>query len=713
MIRNDDPRLVDGVLANYDATVVGPGPGRPEDAGADVCDIARSRGDEASAARRVSRARRAIGDGLRRRRDPRAAPDARQDLGDHARRPRRVRRLPSPFTATRYHSLCISHENFPAELRAIAASEDGVIQGVAHRTLPISGVQFHPESILTPAGAQLARNFLASARAMNDFPQLLRAVLAGEDLSADDAARAIGGIMDETISPVRTAALLAALAAKGETAEEIVGAARAMRERSDPRRARSAARDRHRRHRRRRRAHDQHLDRGRASSSPAAASRSPSTATARLRASAAAPTCSKRSASQIERDPEVSARLLRESRIAFLFARRHHPAMRAVGPVRTRTRRAHDLQRARTADESRRREPAGRRRGRRTASRAARGSAARTRRRCGGGRAFGERPRRDRRRGPDVRRAVRRRAANARAGRSIRTTTACTRRSTRFAAATPPSTPACSIRDPRAASGRRAPTWSCLNAALALVVAGVAEDINDGMEHARAAIAGGAARGALDALRARSAQGDRHVTDMLDKLYAATDAVRAADEAREPLDVLRARARARDRRTASVSRGAGRGRRSGDHRRDQARVAVGRPDRARTRSGRDRDAVRSGRRQRDQRAHRGRSLPRRHRVSRRRARRREAADPAQRLHAQRATTSRGRRRTAPTACSRSSPGSTDAELAEMFDEAAKYAIDVLVEVHDEAELDARDRRSARRCSASTTAICARSRRTSP
>jgi len=73
--------------------------------------------------------------------------------------------LPSPFTATRYHSLCIAHENFPSTLRAIAASEDGVIQGVVHRELPIWGVQFHPESILTPAGPQLARNFLANAAA--------------------------------------------------------------------------------------------------------------------------------------------------------------------------------------------------------------------------------------------------------------------------------------------------------------------------------------------------------------------------------------------------------------------------------------------------------------------------------------------------------------------------------------------------------------------
>jgi anthranilate synthase component 2 len=73
--------------------------------------------------------------------------------------------VPSPFTATRYHSLCIAHDDFPPVLRANAASDDGVIQGVVHRELPIYGVQFHPESILTPQGIQLARNFLALALA--------------------------------------------------------------------------------------------------------------------------------------------------------------------------------------------------------------------------------------------------------------------------------------------------------------------------------------------------------------------------------------------------------------------------------------------------------------------------------------------------------------------------------------------------------------------
>jgi anthranilate/para-aminobenzoate synthase component II len=73
--------------------------------------------------------------------------------------------LPSPFTATRYHSLVVDHDGFPPVLRANAASEDGAIQGLAHRELPISGVQFHPESVLTPAGRALAENVVREMRA--------------------------------------------------------------------------------------------------------------------------------------------------------------------------------------------------------------------------------------------------------------------------------------------------------------------------------------------------------------------------------------------------------------------------------------------------------------------------------------------------------------------------------------------------------------------
>ncbi|MGE0358268.1 MAG: aminodeoxychorismate/anthranilate synthase component II [Burkholderiales bacterium] len=70
------------------------------------------------------------------------------------------RGLPSPYQATRYHSLAIERESCPAVLEVTAWTEDGEIMGVRHRTLAVEGVQFHPESILTEHGHALLRNFL-------------------------------------------------------------------------------------------------------------------------------------------------------------------------------------------------------------------------------------------------------------------------------------------------------------------------------------------------------------------------------------------------------------------------------------------------------------------------------------------------------------------------------------------------------------------------
>ncbi len=72
------------------------------------------------------------------------------------------RGLPSPYNATRYHSLAIERASCPAELEVTAWTEDGEIMGVRHESLPVEGVQFHPESILTEHGHALLRNFLAS-----------------------------------------------------------------------------------------------------------------------------------------------------------------------------------------------------------------------------------------------------------------------------------------------------------------------------------------------------------------------------------------------------------------------------------------------------------------------------------------------------------------------------------------------------------------------
>ena len=68
--------------------------------------------------------------------------------------------LPSPFTATRYHSLAVAVETIPAELEVTGRTDTGIIMAIEHKTLPISGVQFHPESVLTEHGHQMLGNWL-------------------------------------------------------------------------------------------------------------------------------------------------------------------------------------------------------------------------------------------------------------------------------------------------------------------------------------------------------------------------------------------------------------------------------------------------------------------------------------------------------------------------------------------------------------------------
>jgi anthranilate synthase component 2 len=159
VLRNDDPALDEDAVAAADAVCIGPGPGRPRDAGKTVDAIRWS-----IAAKRpllgVCLGHQAIGEyfggvvdyapALMHGKTSAISHDASGIFAG----------VPSPFDATRYHSLCVAHAPFPSALRAVAASDDGVIQGVAHRELPIYGVQFHPESILTHEGPRLFANFL-------------------------------------------------------------------------------------------------------------------------------------------------------------------------------------------------------------------------------------------------------------------------------------------------------------------------------------------------------------------------------------------------------------------------------------------------------------------------------------------------------------------------------------------------------------------------
>ena len=156
---NDDPRLRPSLLDEYDALVVGPGPGRPEHAPQmmAVLDAAIGRGMPVLG---VCLGLQAIGESLGatvthapRQMHGKTSPIAHDGSGLFA-------GLPTPLAATRYHSLCLDPASIPDALRVNARSDDGVVQGVAHRDRPVHGVQFHPESVLSEHGERIVSNFL-------------------------------------------------------------------------------------------------------------------------------------------------------------------------------------------------------------------------------------------------------------------------------------------------------------------------------------------------------------------------------------------------------------------------------------------------------------------------------------------------------------------------------------------------------------------------
>ncbi|MEN9505081.1 MAG: hypothetical protein RI958_1007, partial [Actinomycetota bacterium] len=137
-----------------------PGPGRPEDAGI-ICAAIPAFAERRTPVLGVCLGHQAIGHvyGATVERAPhlmhgKTSPITHQGVGVFA-------GLPSPLTATRYHSLVLAPSTVPEVLEVTATTDDGIVMGVRHRELPVEGVQFHPESILTAAGHELLRNFLA------------------------------------------------------------------------------------------------------------------------------------------------------------------------------------------------------------------------------------------------------------------------------------------------------------------------------------------------------------------------------------------------------------------------------------------------------------------------------------------------------------------------------------------------------------------------
>ncbi|GAB4288717.1 MAG: hypothetical protein Kow0067_14400 [Coriobacteriia bacterium] len=289
--RNDAVTPAQVVAMAPAGVIVSPGPGLPADAGASVA-VVRAAAEAGIPVLGVCLGHQAIAEAFGGRvvRAPRPVHGKTADVfhsGEGL-----LAGMPNPFTATRYHSLVVDLPSLPLELEVTARTDDGLVMAMRHRTLPVHGVQFHPESVLTPEGVKVLENFLALAGELSDaegrassgrgpalgqsspgalsacgrdassalfpaaelaadpvpaaapdasprpavatLPGAIERAVAGHDLSEDEAHAVMGLIMDGEATSAQIASLVTAIRMKGETADEIVGFARAMRERATP-----------------------------------------------------------------------------------------------------------------------------------------------------------------------------------------------------------------------------------------------------------------------------------------------------------------------------------------------------------------------------------------------------------------------------------------------------------------------------------------------
>jgi len=165
VVRNDAITAIDALAMRPEAIVLSPGPRTPNEAGICLPLITAAAGNVPVLG--VCLGHQAIGQGF-------GGEVVRAPVPMHGKTSRIHHQntdifagLPTPFDATRYHSLIVRRDTLPPELIPTAFTEDGIIMGLRHRTLPIFGVQFHPESIATRHGHDLLANFLAIARGSN------------------------------------------------------------------------------------------------------------------------------------------------------------------------------------------------------------------------------------------------------------------------------------------------------------------------------------------------------------------------------------------------------------------------------------------------------------------------------------------------------------------------------------------------------------------
>jgi len=250
------------------------------------------------------------------------------------------RHVPHPFTAGRYHSLIADETVLPDCLRVIALDENGQVMAVSHNTHQTFGLQFHPESVLTADGKQILRNFLVIAGLLGAEPEQKKVnlkpyyskLMQKQNLTMQEAESCMDMLMSGQATQLQIAAVLTALATKGETPDEIAGFAKGMRAKASlvPDEADS-------------------IDIV-GTGGDQCASFNISTTSAFVAAAAGAKVAkhgnrsvsSKSGAAdvlealgvKIASKPEQAKKCLETTRLSFLFAQSYHASMRFVGPVR-------------------------------------------------------------------------------------------------------------------------------------------------------------------------------------------------------------------------------------------------------------------------------------------------------------------------------------------------------------------------------------------
>jgi anthranilate synthase/aminodeoxychorismate synthase-like glutamine amidotransferase len=172
VVRNDERPIPELVALAPSHVVISPGPGRPEDAGVTL-DVVRAFAGRTPLLG-VCLGHQAIGLVYGGR--VVAAPELVHGKAAQVRHDGRTifAGLPETFPAGRYHSLIVDREGLPPELEVSARSADGLVMGLRHRALPLEGVQFHPESILTPCGKRILENFVRLEPSVRSEPEAAR-----------------------------------------------------------------------------------------------------------------------------------------------------------------------------------------------------------------------------------------------------------------------------------------------------------------------------------------------------------------------------------------------------------------------------------------------------------------------------------------------------------------------------------------------------------